>query len=63
VSGRIKALPISSNIAGSSTVAGMAHCSPSAIVLTAPRRILPERVFDSRAAAIAAATIQFNRLS
>ena len=30
-------------------VAGIAHCSPSAIFLMVPRRILPERVFGSRA--------------
>src|SRR3981081_2438622 len=47
------ASPISSNTFGSSMVAGIAHWSPSAIFLVVPRRILPERVFGSRATVIA----------
>ena len=43
------AFAISSRIAGSSIVAGMVQGSPSAIFFMVPRRILPDRVFGSRA--------------
>src|SRR4051812_7574464 len=45
--------PISSRTAGSSMVAGMVQGSPSAIFFMVPRRILPDRVFGSRATTIA----------
>ena len=45
--------PISSRIAGSSIVAGIVQGSPSAIFFMVPRRILPERVFGSRATVMA----------
>src|SRR5713101_8689120 len=48
-----KALPISPRIAGSSMVAGMVHGSPSAIFFMVPRKILPDRVFGSRATVMA----------
>src|ERR1700757_3166236 len=44
---------ISSSTFGSSMVAGIVQGSPSAIFLMVPRRILPERVFGSRATVIA----------
>src|SRR5258708_40223090 len=47
------ASPISSSTLGSSMVAGIVQGSPSAIFLMVPRRILPERVFGSRATVIA----------
>jgi hypothetical protein len=47
-----RAPPISSRIAGSSIVAGMVQGSPSAVFFMVPRRILPERVFGSRATVI-----------
>src|SRR5215208_5021641 len=43
-----KAPAISSNMVGSSIVAGIFHASPSAIFRMVPRRIFPERVLGSR---------------
>src|SRR5262249_46530588 len=47
------AAPISSRMTGSSMVAGMLHGCSSAIFFMVPRRILPERVFGSRATVMA----------
>src|SRR5258705_6602222 len=47
------ASPISSSTLGSSMVAGLVPGSPTALFLMAPRRILPERAFSSRATVIA----------
>ena len=50
---RFGAPSISPRMAGSSTVAGMVQDSPPAIFLMVPHRILPDRVFGSRATVIA----------
>ena len=50
----MSAAPISSNMVGSSMVAGMLKLAPSTIFFMVPRRIFPERVFGSRATVTAA---------